>query len=63
MLQLGALVGLGLSVEPGRACYIPVAEEPGGERAGLAAGDVLAALRGVLEQPLVLKVRDRAVRR
>jgi hypothetical protein len=67
--QLGDLVGLGLSVEPGRACYIPVVVGEGGEGAGnasgagerLAAGDVLEALRGVLEHAAVLKVRSYAV--
>jgi len=59
------LVGISLSVEPGKACYIPVAHV-GSDGAGLALGgdrpdqlpmdDVLSALKPLLEDPSVLKV-------
>ena len=63
------LVGVSLSVEPGRACYIPLAHvPPGGETADLIDGpaaappeqipmaDALAALKPLLEDPGVLKI-------
>jgi DNA polymerase-1 len=61
------LVGISLSVEPGRACYIPVGHVSGGgddlfaEGATLAEGqigleEVLAALKPLLEDDAVLKV-------
>ena len=63
------LVGVSLSVEPGRACYVPLAHvPPGGETADLIDGpaaappeqipmaDALAALKPLLEDPGVLKI-------
>ena len=62
------LVGVSLSVEPGRACYVPLAHvAPGGETADLIDGpadaprqiplaDALAALKPLLEDPGVLKI-------
>jgi DNA polymerase-1 len=60
------LVGLSLSVEPGRACYIPLTTRPGGRRpvrvdAPLAEGqmaleEALALLKPVLEDDAVLKI-------
>jgi DNA polymerase-1 len=65
------LVGLSLSVEPGRACYIPVGHVTGGgedlfaEGATRAEGqmaleEVLAALKPLLEDDAVLKVLQNA---
>ena len=45
------LVGLSLSVEPGRACYIPVAHDYPGAPAQLPRGAVLDALRPLLADP------------
>ncbi|HRO64062.1 DNA polymerase I [Thermomonas sp.] len=45
------LVGLSLSVEPGRACYIPLAHAYPGAPAQLERDAVLAALRPLLEAP------------
>ncbi len=62
------LVGVSLSVEPGRACYVPLAHvAPGGGTADLIDGpadaprqiplaDALAALKPLLEDPGVLKI-------
>ncbi len=62
------LVGVSLSVEPGRACYVPLAHvAPGGDTADLIDGaaeaphqipldDALAALKKLLEDPGVLKI-------
>ena len=62
------LVGVSLSVEPGRACYVPLAHvAPGGGTADLIEGpadaprqiplaDALAALKPLLEDPGVLKI-------
>ena len=62
------LVGVSLSVEPGRACYVPLAHvAPGGEAADLIDGaaeaphqipldEALAALKKLLEDPGVLKI-------
>ncbi len=62
------LVGVSLSIEPGRACYIPLAHvPPGGGTADLIDGptdapqqipmaDALAALTPLLEDPGVLKI-------
>lgn len=59
------LVGISLSVEPGRACYIPLGHrQGGGDLFGsndLAAGqlgldDALALLKPVLEDPAILKI-------
>ena len=53
--QVAEPVGLGLAVEAGRACFVPLAAAEGGGR--LAAGAVAEALRGVLADGGVLKVR------
>ncbi|WP_329742340.1 DNA polymerase I [Dyella sp. A6] len=45
------IVGLSLSVEPGRACYIPLAHDYPGAPAQLDRAAVLAALKPVLEDP------------
>jgi DNA polymerase-1 len=45
------LVGLSLSVEPGRACYIPLAHDYPGAPAQLPRGEVLDALRPLLVDP------------
>ena len=62
------LVGVSLSVEPGRACYVPLAHvAPGGGTGDLIDGpedaprqipltDALAALKPLLEDPGVLKI-------
>ncbi len=60
------LVGISLSVEPGHACYIPLAHKGEGEgdlfgSAALAGGqmpvqDALDALKPVLEDPSILKI-------
>ena len=62
------LVGVSLSVEPGRACYVPLAHvAPGGGAGDLIDGpadapqqiplaDALAALKPLLEDPGVLKI-------
>ncbi len=64
------LVGVNLSVEPGRACYIPLVHNPGGPQGTLdlagdqaAAGpalipkaEALARLKPLLEDPAVLKI-------
>ncbi|WP_119716977.1 DNA polymerase I [Cognatilysobacter tabacisoli] len=45
------LVGLSLSVEPGRACYVPLAHDYPGAPAQLPRGEVLDALRPLLADP------------
>lgn len=59
------LVGISLAVVPGSACYIPVGHRQGGgdlfgsnDLAGgqMALGDVLAALKPVLEDDAILKI-------
>ncbi len=50
------LIGLSLSVEPGEAAYIPLAHDYPGAPAQLPVGEVLAALRPWLEDPLAVKV-------
>jgi DNA polymerase-1 len=62
------LVGISLAVAPGEACYIPVGhEEAEGLDLGSAAGlgqlpidDVVARLKPLLEDPMVLKVGQNA---
>lgn len=59
------LVGISLSIEPGKACYIPVGHS-GSDGDGLALGgdrpdqlpmnDVLAAVKPMLEDPAIMKV-------
>ncbi|MGR3468109.1 MAG: DNA polymerase I, partial [Shimia sp.] len=58
------LVGICLAVEPGEACYIPVAHKAGEGLFGgadlaegqMAQADVLATLKPVLEDPSILKI-------
>ena len=47
--MLAEIVGVSLAVEPGKACYIPVAHDYPGAPAQLAREHVLAALKPVLE--------------
>jgi DNA polymerase-1 len=61
-MQAG-LVGVSLSVEPGRACYIPVGHRAsdgldfgGNDLEQLAAEEVVRALKPVLEDPGILKI-------
>jgi len=61
-MQAG-LVGVSLSVEPGKACYIPVGHRAsegldfgGNQLDQLEASDVLTALKDVLEHPGILKI-------
>ncbi|WP_264211586.1 DNA polymerase I [Leisingera thetidis] len=59
------LVGISLCVEPGEACYIPLAHKAGGDDLfggeGLSEGqmpleEAVAMLKGVLEDPAILKI-------
>ncbi len=59
------LVGISLAVEPGHACYIPIAHKEGGDdlfggdalvEGQMSEADVLAALKPVLEDPSILKI-------
>jgi len=50
------LVGISLSLEPGRACYIPVAHRYAGAPEQLERGHVLARMRPWLEDPHAPKV-------
>ena len=58
------LVGISLAVEPGQACYIPVGHRAGDDLFGasaraegqMAAEEVLAVLKPVLEDPAILKI-------
>ncbi|HMO73217.1 MAG TPA: DNA polymerase I [Paracoccaceae bacterium] len=59
------LVGISLSIEPGRACYIPLGHRQGGgdlfsgdtlAEGQLPLADVLAALKPVLEDDAILKI-------
>ncbi|HEX7812368.1 MAG TPA: DNA polymerase I [Burkholderiales bacterium] len=50
------LVGVSLSVEPGKAAYIPVSHTYAGAPAQLSTGHVLSTLRGWLENPQRRKV-------
>ncbi len=50
------LVGISLCVEPGKACYIPVAHEVPGVAAQLPREDVLDALRPLLADPAKKKL-------
>lgn len=50
------LVGLSFSVEPGQACYIPLAHAYPGVPAQLDRGEVLEALRPLLEDPAKKKL-------
>jgi len=47
--MLAEIVGVSLAVEPGKACYIPVAHDYPGAPAQLAREHVLAALKPILE--------------
>ena len=50
------LVGLSLCIEPGKACYIPLAHDYPGAPAQLPMQDVLAALKPALEDPAKAKI-------
>jgi DNA polymerase-1 len=50
------LVGISLCVEPGEACYIPLAHRYDGAPAQLDKAAVLAALRPLLEDPAIGKI-------
>ncbi|MCG5241563.1 DNA polymerase I [Azospirillum doebereinerae] len=62
------LVGVSLATEPGLACYIPLAHGAGAAAAGqldfdappppaqIPVAEVMAALKGVLEDPAILKI-------
>jgi len=52
----GALVGLSLAVEPGKAAYVPLGHRYVGAPQQLAEGDVLAILAPLLADPNVKKV-------
>lgn len=54
------LVGLSFSIEPGKACYIPVGHDYPGVPPQLALDDVLAALKPVLEDAARPKVGQHA---
>ncbi|HEX7341405.1 MAG TPA: DNA polymerase I [Rhodanobacteraceae bacterium] len=54
------IVGLSLCVEPGHACYIPLAHDYPGVPAQLSRDHVLAALKPVLEDPARPKVGQHA---
>ncbi|PWK86679.1 DNA polymerase I [Fulvimonas soli] len=54
------IVGLSFAVEPGRACYIPVAHDYPGAPAQLPRDAVLAALRPVMEDPARPKLGQHA---
>jgi DNA polymerase-1 len=45
------LVGLSFAVEPGRACYIPIGHDCTGVPQQLSLGELLAALKPILEEP------------
>ena len=50
------LVGISLCVEPGKACYIPLAHSYEGAPAQLGKAEVLAALKPLLEDPGIGKI-------
>jgi DNA polymerase-1 len=50
------LVGFSLSVEPGRACYVPLRHGGMGAPAQIPAGRALDIVRGVLEDPAIRKI-------
>ena len=50
------LVGLSLCIEPGKACYIPLAHDYPGAPAQLPMQDLLAALKPALEDPAKAKI-------
>ncbi len=54
--MLARIVGLSLSVEPGRACYVPMAHDYPGAPDQLTVGQVLERMRGWLEDPAAKKV-------
>jgi DNA polymerase I len=54
------IVGLSLSVQPGHACYIPLAHDYPGTPAQLPRDNVLAALKPILEDPKRPKVGQHA---
>ena len=50
------LVGISLSIEPGEACYIPLAHDYDGAPRQLDKASVLRALRPILENPAIGKI-------
>ncbi len=50
------IVGLSLAIEPGRACYVPMAHDYAGAPAQLSVDEVLGRLREWLEDPHAKKV-------
>jgi DNA polymerase I len=54
------IVGLSLSIQPGHACYIPLAHDYPGAPAQLSRDKVLAALKPILEDPKRPKVGQHA---
>ncbi|SFS17536.1 DNA polymerase I [Dyella sp. OK004] len=54
------IVGLSLSVEPGKACYIPLAHDYPGAPAQLPRDKVLAALKPIFEDPNKAKLGQHA---
>ncbi|GLQ51736.1 DNA polymerase I [Dyella flava] len=54
------IVGLSLSIQPGHACYIPLAHDYPGAPAQLSREQVLAALKPILEDPKRPKVGQHA---
>ncbi len=50
------LVGISLCLEPGHACYIPLAHDYDGAPRQLDKGEVLAALKPVFEDPAIGKI-------
>ncbi|WP_266170403.1 DNA polymerase I [Dyella subtropica] len=58
--MLADVVGLSLSVEPGKACYIPLAHDYPGAPAQLPRDHVLAALKPIFEDPNKAKLGQHA---
>ncbi|MCO5119549.1 MAG: DNA polymerase I [Burkholderiaceae bacterium] len=54
--MLARLVGLSLSIEPGRACYVPMGHDYAGALQQLSVDEVLGRLRDWLEDPAAKKV-------
>ncbi len=54
--MLAKLVGISLSIEPGQACYIPLAHNYAGVPRQLKKDQVLASLKPVLENPAIGKI-------
>ncbi|MFC4763752.1 DNA polymerase I [Dyella koreensis] len=58
--MMADIVGLSLSVEPGKACYIPLTHDYPGVPAQLARDHVLAALKPIFEDPNKAKLGQHA---